>query len=57
MFVTSDAHPGARFKRPLAAGNLPAAEAAATQAYLHPSRDDLAQALSRLQVVKLDPDA
>jgi hypothetical protein len=29
MFVTSEGHPGARFKRALAAGNLPAAEAAA----------------------------
>ena len=30
---------------------------ATTQAYLHPSRDDLAQALNRLQVVKSEPDA
>ena len=29
MFVTSDGHRGARFKRALANGNLPAAEAAA----------------------------
>ena len=29
MFVTSEGRPGARFKRALAAGNLPAAEAAA----------------------------
>ncbi len=29
MFVTSDGHPSARFKRALAAGNLPAAEGAA----------------------------
>jgi hypothetical protein len=29
VFVTSEGHPGARFKRALAAGNLPAAEAAA----------------------------
>ena len=30
---------------------------ATTQAYLHPSRDDLAHALTSLQVVKLEPDA
>ena len=30
---------------------------ATTQAYLHPSRDDLAQALTSLQVVKSEPDA
>jgi hypothetical protein len=27
---------------------------ATTQGYLHPSRDDLANALTRLEVVKLD---
>jgi hypothetical protein len=29
VFVTSEGHPGARFKRALAVGSLPAAEAAA----------------------------
>ena len=61
MFVTSEGHPGARLQRALAVGNLTAAEQAAfeipfiTQGYLHPTREDLSDALAQMQVVRLPP--
>jgi hypothetical protein len=48
--VTSEGHPGARFKRALAAGNLPAAEAAAFDLAFIPLGD--ARALVELYAEK-----
>ena len=52
MFVTSEGHPGAHFKRALAAGNLPAAEAAAFDLAFIPLAD--ARALVELYAEKGD---
>ena len=52
MFVTSEGHPGARFKRALAAGNLPAAEQAAFELQFIPLAD--ARALLELYAEKGD---
>ena len=52
MFVTSEGHPGARFQRALAAGNLLAAESAAFDLAFIPLAD--ARALVELYAEKGD---
>jgi hypothetical protein len=52
MFVTSEGHPGARFQRALAAGNLTAAEQAAFEVAFVPLAD--ARALVELYGEKGD---
>jgi hypothetical protein len=52
VFVTSEGHPGARFQRALAAGNLPAAEQAAFELRFVPLPD--ARALVELYAERGD---